>query len=142
MYDFSCIYLEFVLNSLFFGVGGLLILIASRFWNHNKRHIGKMVAGLLLVGFCIFLSVSNYIPACINPKISIFRGAYVESDKPSKFDVMTEHHFFSKDGEKGGKGFTLDIISKKKIYPSEFKKGKVYRIYYEERTNIIVKVED
>ena len=55
---------------------------------------------------------------------------------------MTEHHFFSKDGEKGSKGFTLDIISKKKIYPSEFKKGKVYRIYYEERTNIIVKVED
>ena len=33
------------------------------------------------------------------------------------------------------------IFSKKKIYPADFEEGVEYRIYYEEKTDIIVKVE-
>jgi len=35
----------------------------------------------------------------------------------------------------------MDIFSKQEIYPQEFVEGKEYRVYFDERTRIVVGVE-
>ena len=45
------------------------------------------------------------------------------------------------DGEKISHSFYLDVLSKKDIFPEDFRKDSEYTIWYEERTEIIVRVE-
>ena len=45
-----------------------------------------------------------------------------------------------KDSE-GTMGFYISLHSKEKIYSNDFEEGVKYRIFYEDRTSIIVKVE-
>jgi len=142
MYDFKCIYYEFAVDFIIIGLGGLGVLISSHFWDTKKRHKGKMIMGVFLVGLCIYFTAFQYIPACVNPKINVFDGEYVYSNGTFRGSIISREYSFSDDGGKHSKSFTLDSVNKKKIYPDDFEKGETYRIYYEERTKIIVRVED
>lgn len=142
MYDFRCVYIEFLIDFVTTAATGLIILIYSYFWDSKKRKNGRMILGIFFIGFCIYITAFQYIPACVNPEIGVFEGDYYDTMKNSRRAIITRTYSFSKVGEKSKETFTLDSISKKSIYPDEFEKGETYRIYYEKHTDIIVRVED
>lgn len=55
-------------------------------------------------------------------------------------EAFSGQNRFTNDG-KPKLGVKLDVKSKKEIYPNDFEKDVKYRIYYEERTDIILRVE-
>lgn len=144
MYNFNCIYYEFAFMFILIGFGGLAMLISSHFWNTQKWHKLKMIIGVFAIGFCIYSTACQYIPACINPKITVIDGEYDSSAVLFRGCIISRNYsfYFYDNGGKYRKSFTLDAVNKRDIYPGNFDKGEIYKIYYEERTNIIVKVEE
>lgn len=73
------------------------------------------------------------------PSISVHEGFFIEERSEFHSFFGMEYVFSNEDGLKPI--FYLDIFSKKEIYPKEFVKDEMYRIFYEEKTEIIVWVE-
>lgn len=144
MYNFNCLYYEFAFMFILIGLGGLAMLISSHFWNAKKRHKLKMIIGVYAIGLCIYSTAFQYIPACINPKITVIEGEYDSSAVLYRGCIISHKYsfYFYDNGGKHYKSFILDAVNKRDIYPESFDKGETYKIYYEERTNIIVKVEE
>ena len=72
-------------------------------------------------------------------KVSVHEGEFVEEHRENPYLFRTEYSFSNEGGVKPL--FHLDIFSKKKIYSNDFEEDMRYRIYYEEKTDVIVKVE-
>ena len=97
-----------------------------------------MILGLLLVGVTVFVSF-KYIPACFDLKISAFEGTFKETRNKYRYSILIKDFFFT-DEENESRGFSLDLVTKRNILKDDFEKGK-NKVYYEERTDIIVLVE-
>ena len=110
---------------------------------HRKSSVEKKkkeMIDLLFGILCIILSISTviyYTYVTANPQIKYFEGSY---DGLNHYRTYGETEYSFKDNE-GITEFILDSHSKKKIYPDDFEEGVKYRIFYEDRTSIIVKVE-
>lgn len=116
----------------------LIFLISSRFWVKEKRKAKELVLGIV----CMFLAIGTityYLYVIRNPKISIHEGFFIEEHRENRSVTRWEYVFTNDKGLKPV--FYLDISSKKNIYPDDFETKNKYRIYFEERTDIIVKVE-
>ena len=138
MYDLSGLYYQLKTDALVFSVVGLLFLVCSRFWILDKRNIKELLIGVI----CYFLSICSigYHLYVINDlKVSINEGVFIEEHRENPYLFRMEYCFSNEGGLKPL--FYLDIFSKKDIYPTEFEKDAMYRIYYEEKTDVIVKVE-
>ena len=81
--------------------------------------------------------LSNYTYVTTHPQIKYFEGSY---DQVIRHKTFSGNEFVFKDSE-GTMGFYISLHSKEKIYPNDFEEGVKYRIFYEDRTSIIVKVE-
>lgn len=138
MYDLSGLYYQMKRDILVFGMAGLLFLLCSHFWVLEKRNIKDFLIGIS----CCFLCVCSfgYHYYIINKmEISMYEGAFVEEHRENPYLFRMEYCFSNEGGMKPL--FYLDVFSKKNIYPSEFEENVIYRIYYEEKTNVIVKIE-
>lgn len=116
----------------------IIFLISSEFWHKKKRKTKYLVMSLV----CILLTIGTimyYSYVIKYPNIAIHEGFFIE-ERRERNSVTRWEYVFSNDG--GLKPiFSLDIASKKNIYPEDFGTKNKYRIYFEQRTNIIVKVE-
>lgn len=139
MYNFGGIYYQMKSNAVLFVILGVVFLILSRCWNVDKRNVKEMIIGLA----CIILAVSSIIYYSIiinNPKILTHEGYYVSEHRVNKHILKMEYCFSN--GDEIKPVFYLDVLTKKEIYPEEFNSEKMYRIFYEEETDMIVKVEE
>ena len=119
-----------------FGIGGMLIIIVNLPLKKKKKEMKDLLFGIL----CIILSISTviyYTYVTTHPQIKYFEGSY---DQVIRHKTFSGNEFVFKDSE-GTMGFYISLHSKEKIYPNDFEEGVKYRIFYEDRTSIIVKVE-
>lgn len=113
-------------------------MFCSRFWSAVKRKKDLIVgifAGILFIGtvFCCQNIINE-------PNVAVYERTFVEWNRDSP-SVTCMIYWFS-DEEDSKSKFHFDVFSKKKIYPKDLDKDMKYRIYYEEKTEIIVKVEE
>lgn len=138
MYDLSGLYYQMKIDGLVFGLVGVLFLLDSRFWNLEKKNKKDLLIGLVCCTVCVCSLVYHY-HVISDLKVSVHEGEFVEEHRESPYLFRMEYCFSNEGGVKPL--FNLDIFSKKKIYPNNFEEDVKYRIYYEEKTNVIVKVE-
>ena len=138
MYNLEGIFYEMLRLSGIYIIVMIIFLISSEFWHKKKRKTKYLVMSLV----CILLTIGTimyYSYVIKNPNIAIHEGFFIE-ERRERNSVTRWEYVFSNDG--GLKPiFSLDIASKKNIYPEDFGTKNKYRIYFEQRTNIIVKVE-
>ncbi len=138
MYNFSGIYYEMKSSCGFFLICGILLLLMSKFWVKSKKNIKEIVGGLV----CVLLAIASmvyYMHIIKNPQVRTHEGYFVQENRAHRHLLMMEYSFTNEDGLKPV--FNLDVLSKKEIYPDDFDKNIKYRIYYEEETYMIIKVE-
>lgn len=138
MYNFGGIYYQMKSNAALFIVCGIVFLLLSRCWNQEKRNMKEIALGIICVLLAI-ISVAYYSYIIKNPKISIHEGYFFSEHRVNTHILKMEYSFTNEAGLKPV--FYLDVLSKKEIYPDEFDSKQKYRIFYEEETDMIVKVE-
>ena len=116
---------------------GVFVLIYSKFWN---RKLAKKKE-ILFASFTIIFAISYglfflYKANC--PKIAFHEG-YL-SREYREFG-MTDAYVFTNGSEKK-LTFYMDSSTKKKVYSGDFSSEMKYRIYYEEDTKIILRIEE
>ena len=139
MYNFGGIYYEFERTVSIFAIGGVVILLYSKFWNVHKRNMKNMIFGLVCIILAIYEFV-DYSNILAHPKILIHEGYYDSENRSSRRLCRMDYCFSNEKGLKPV--FNLDIWTKKEIYPKDFNKKQKYRIFYEEETDTIVKIEE
>lgn len=139
MYNLGGIYYQMKSNAILFLVLGIVFLILSRCWNMDKRNMKEMIIGLVCIALAIG-SVIYYSVIINNPKISTHEGYYVSEQRVNTHILKMEYCFSN--GDEIKPVFYLDVLTKKEIYPEEFDSNQKYRIFYEEESDMIVKVEE
>lgn len=125
-------------RKLHFGLVGIIFFICSHFWDPKKKNMKDLKIGIIVV-LCFICFTGYYAYAIADLKISMHEGVFIEERRENPFLFRKEYCFSNENGLKPV--FCLDYFSKKEVYPEEFEKGIRYRIYYEKRTNIIVRVD-
>lgn len=118
---------------------GLLCVLIS--W-HKKPSRSKegVIVGALMILYALG-SVVYYCNYLINPKVESVTAVFIHEERNSRIAPplpFTMEYQFSSDKLCA---FYLDVFAKKDIFPDDFVEGCEYTIYYEENTQIIVKVE-
>lgn len=142
MYDLSGLAYRMWSSLSLFAAGVVLLLLCWR--DPRKKHqrgtlilsIGAMILSVLFCGF-YWLKVQT-------PQISSFDGTFCYSHNESRSRPLNQSFTFLPFPSHPGdlkKSFYLDIKSKKEIFPDELVEGGLYRIYYEETCNVIVRID-
>ena len=129
------------------GVCGILLLVGvgcilvERPWA-KKVTLKDLKAGLLITVFAIGLGLV-YASRIVFPDVLSYTGDFVDTHRTSRvappLPFTREYVFWNGEGKK--QVYYLDTFSKKEIFPYEFEYGRQYTIYYDDFTNVIVKVE-
>lgn len=144
MYCFSGIWFRMVACGAFFLLGGIVVLLLSKFWNASliikKTFYKGVIITLFAIGYILY-----YAFLLVSPSISSATGHFVESRRDSRVAPpwsVTRAYIFDT-GNALKKRYYIDSFSKNKIFPTEaLNSNSVYRIYYEGRTKIILKIEE
>lgn len=129
------------------GVSGVVLLLGviciciDRPWR-NGFSLQKQRLGVILIAVSLGLAFI-YGSRIISPSVSSYTGEFVESHRNSRvappLPLTYEYVFWNGSGKKPV--FYLDTLSAEKIILWELEPGQMYTIFYDELTNIIVKVE-
>jgi hypothetical protein len=141
MYNFSgIIYRLWAVDGILFLLGIICILIEKP-WSENFK-FKKIIIGLVIIAFSISVA-TVHIVKIVSPDVSSYTGEFVSSNRNSRvappLPLTIEYRFWNGEGKK--QCFYLDAFSKKELFPIDFEKGEEYTIYYDDFTNVIVKVE-
>lgn len=132
----------FACDFLFLFVG-ILALISSKFWKPQQIIKRDLHTGCVLTILAV-LFIIDHLSSLWNPHILSCTGTYLSYRSNSRVSPpwpFTISYTFDT-GEEKKREFHLDIFSEKKIFPEdELVYGNEYLIYYEEKTNIIVRIE-
>ena len=120
---------------------GVVCVLFEKPWAKNVK-IRDYKLGLIMIAFAIGMSLI-YASRIVFPDVSSYTGEFIESHRNSRvappLPVTSEYVFWNGEGKR--QVFYLDVFSKKEIFPSEFEVHQKYTIYYDEFTNVIIKVE-
>lgn len=120
---------------------GLVLIIFEKPWAKNFK-IQKCKLGLIVIAFAVCLGLV-YLSRIVFPDVSSYTGEFIETHRNSRvappLPVTYEYVFWNGEGKK--QVYYLDIFSKKKIIPYEFETGQQYTIWFDDFTNVIVRVE-
>ena len=141
MYNFSGIFFRI------WGVCGVILLLGvacvlfEKPWTKDFKFQDCKI-GLILIAFSICLGIL-YATKISFPDVSSYTGKFIETSRNSRvappLPVTYEYVFWDGEGKK--QVFYLDAFSKKKIFPGEFDSDQEYTVYFDEFTNVIVKVK-
>lgn len=141
MYNFSGVFFRI------WGVCGIVLalgvgcILLEKPWAKSFR-LQNCKLGLIMVVFAIALG-AIYATRILFPNVSSYTGEFVESNRNTRvappLPVTYEYVFWN--GEGNRQVYYLDVFSKRDLFPCEFKNGGKYTIYFDEFTNVIVKVE-
>lgn len=141
MYNFSGVWFRV------WGVAGVCLLLGvvcillEKPWTKEFK-IKDCKLGLFIIAYAVCLGLL-YVSRIAFPNVSSYTGEFIDAHRDSRvappLPVTDEYVFWSGEGKK--KGFYLDAFSKKEIYPYDFERGREYTIYFDEFTEVIIKVE-
>lgn len=80
-----------------------------------------------------------YLFVLASPKIAVFEGTFVH--RRNRGGAPMTHAYYFDAGAEPNQGFYLDLFTKKEIMPDGLAQNAVYRVFHEERTNVITAVE-
>lgn len=138
MYNLGGIYYEMKSNTVLLALCGIVSLLLSRCWNLEKRNMKEMAIGIVCALLAIG-SIAYYSYIIQNPKLSIHEGYFFSEHRVNRHILKMEYSFTNEDGLKPV--FYLDVFTKKEIFSEDFDSSQKYRIFYEEKTDMIVRVE-
>lgn len=150
MYDLSGLKHLILFSDLPMLIVALLLLILEwkKIFNSikKKRWEKGVKKTMFLIAFCtLWFIISGGTNAyhLYYPNISFYEGEYIREYRAneSRLSFFSWRYVFD-DGVEPRESFYLDSFSKKEIFNNDFEEGKKYRIYYEEKDNIIVRVEE
>ena len=137
LYNFSGIlYRMGIVCSVLVLLGIVCILLERMPAKKWKKRADKM--GWIMIAGSILLALF-YASSIVFPDVSAYTGEFVGRHGNGKGFMIKEYVFWTGEGTK--KVLSMDIFSKQEIYPQEFVEGKEYRVYFDERTRIVVGVE-
>lgn len=120
---------------------GVVCILLEKPWA-KQFSISQCKLGLILIIFAVCLGIL-YTSRIISPDISSYTGEFIESYRNSSvappLPVTFEYVFWNGEGKK--KVLYLDAFSEDIIFPFQLEVGNEYVVYYDDFTNIIVKVE-
>lgn len=120
---------------------GILCILVERPWA-KKVTLKDLKAGLLITVFAIGLGLV-YASRILFPDVLSYTGDFVDTHRNSRvappLPFTREYVFWNGEGKK--QVYYLDTFSKKEIFPWELEYGQQYTIYYDDFTNVIVRVE-
>ena len=96
---------------------------------------------ILIVGISFTL---YYLIIAINPTPVEYVGTFQYQQRNSRVAPplpVTFEYIFSDDENEYKQIFYMDAFSKEKIFSEDLEQGVTYKIYYDKRTNIIMKIE-
>lgn len=132
MYDFSGIWFRI------YGVAGIILLVGIVCILIEKT---KFKWGYVAIAVALCMAIV-YLMRIVSPSVSTYNGKFVESHRNSRvappLPVTNEYVFW--DGANKKKVVYLDSYSKAQIYPHDFIPGACYTVYFDDLTNVIVKV--
>lgn len=141
MYNFSGVFYRIWGVSGIVLLLGLVCIIFEKPWIKGFS-IKNCKFGLFAIIFALCLIIV-YAYRIVVPDVSSYTGEFIESHRNSRvappLPLTSEYVFWNGKGEKPT--FYLDSISKKAIFPHEFETGHEYTVYFDDFTNVIVKVE-
>lgn len=121
-----------------FGMVGILFLVCSRFWIIEKRNKRDLLIGLVSVLLCI-CSVGYHYYAISRLEVGIHEGFFIRENRDNPYLFRMEYCFSNSDDLKPI--YYLDVFSKKEIFPEELTEKNMYRVYFDKRTEVILKIE-
>lgn len=139
MYNFGGIYLEMTIRIIIFGGAGLLFLFTSHFWVAERRNLKELFTGILAIFLCI-CTIGYYAYIIPSMTVRVYEGAFLREHRSRKSLIRKEYCFENENGL--SPVFYLYNSTKEEIYPDEFRTDRKYRVYYEEREKIIVRIEE
>ena len=119
-------------------VFAIIFFVTSRFWNKKKRNIKGLIGGILCVLLFMYELISH-VSVITNPDIVTHEGKLIQVRRGGV--VLFGEEYVLENGNDRNEVFYLDTFTKKKIYADDFEEGEIYRIQYEKKTKIIVKVD-
>ena len=141
MFNFSGVFYRI------WGVCGILLLLGvvcilvEKPWA-KKIKLKDLKIGLVGIALAIGLGLV-YASRIVFPDVLSYTGEFVDTHRNSRvappLPLTDEYVFWNVEGKR--QVFYLDFFSKKEIFPYEFEYGRQYTIYYDDFTNVIVKVE-
>ena len=141
MFNFSGVFYRI------WGVCGILLLLGvvcilvEKPWA-KKNKLKDLKIGLVGIALAIGLGLV-YASRIVFPDVLSYTGEFVDTHRNSRvappLPLTDEYVFWNGEGKR--QVFYLDFFSKKEIFPYEFEYGRQYTIYYDDFTNVIVKVE-
>lgn len=140
MYNFSGIFYRIWAVFGIILLIGIILILFEKPWAPTFRLKACRFA-LLMVAIAICGSLF-YASRVVFPNVSSYTGTYVDYHRNSRVAPplpFTYQYEFS--NEEKNTVFYLDVFSKKQIFPGDLEEGKIYTIYYDEVTKVIVKVE-
>ncbi len=141
MYDFSGIYYRILSTCGIMFLMAIILILFQKPWSKSfdiKKCKFAIFAIILATCSTVF-----YVSRIVSPDVSIYTGEFVESRRTSSsaspLPFNNKYVFWNGEGKKPI--FYLDSFSKKEICPSGLEEGKVYTVYYDTWTDIIVAVK-
>ena len=123
---------------LLLGIFGLIIAGIGRLSFDKECFVVGILTILLGLYTCI-----EYTVYLFSPKVESFQAEldtqYRDSRVAPPLPFTWEYTFYDETGQL----YTvyLDTFAKKKIFPEDFQVGEVYKVYYEDKSDIILGVE-
>lgn len=136
MYNYSGIWYNIITRCGIILILGIICLLIQRPWQSPSP-----LKNLKYILLCLVVSVSFflfYVSRIVNTDISMTNGVFEKSNRRNGFEYRFT--FSSLDEKK--QNFLLDLFTYKELLPTGFEQGKTYEIYYDEATNIIVKITE
>lgn len=120
---------------------GIICILLEKPWIKGFKFKSCMIGMLLVIagiGSGVFFA-----SRIVFPDVSSYTGEFIRSNRDSTvappLPLTNEYVFWNGEGKK--QGFYLDVLSKKEIFPYDFEEGQEYMIYFDEVTNVIVRVD-
>lgn len=143
MYNISGIVYRIFAFALVILLLGVIVICMGKFWNKEKRKIKDIILGSGIIAFSIFLIIF-YTYKAFNPTVKYHEGyltsEYRDSTVAPPLPFTYAYVFSTNTGDKPI--FYLDSFSKNVIFADDFSQDIKYRIYYEEDTHIILRVDE
>lgn len=143
MYDFSGLTYRLWASSGLMLLITFILLLLEKPWVRGFK-TKSILSTLFLVAFCIVWFSMDVYHVCA-PDVSSYTGEFVEVYRTSRVSpplpFTSKYAFWNGEGKK--QVYYIDSFSKKDIFPEGgIEPGKKYTVYFEEATNIIVKIEE
>ena len=138
MYDFSglwyCVY----------RLGGMLALAVIALlicWRRASGRRRKLLHAFVLLALLLAVPLVHFGLALHSPQVKMLEGAYTGSSR-STLGARSMRRYTFDTGEAALQTCQLDHLAAAVILPQDMQAGALYRVWYEARTDIIVKCEE